>query len=513
MSKNFKLKLPILELCGKKYTLGLGGIHSNDKGQQSIYRSNEYYILLDADVTSFYPMSIILNSICPAHLSIEAFKETIEGALDDRKGYKKKKKESVVFAALEYGLKIALNAIFGLFAYANFLLLDLLATYQTTVNNQLFILQLIEELNLNEIEVVSANTDGVLLYFKRDDLELVENICKQWETNTGFSLEYTEYDLYIRSDVNNYLARKTDGTIKIKGKFIPPGARLYPYYKYDMPFDNGFYNPIGGIRKGYSKPPVVAIALHKYYLEGILPEDFIPEHKDIYDFCVSQKVGSQFRNILEYVSRKTITNKPSKLKKVLLKEREVIPALYEEVVTYKTLKSGEIKVTTKNKKIRDKEIVPAKYDYVEELGELYASPKIEDKIIHETVVQQTVRFFVSNPEMDDNFNFVGYSLKKEKFVDLESKSKEKQKEIQQEVFSWLLMLFSLEYDFIKKYTLNIFSKFNLQRVDYCAKQFITLFMNYYSVKDFEEYNINYDYYISSTYKIIDEIEKFNFSGI
>lgn len=469
MSKNFKLNLPTLEFYGKKYKLGLGGIHSSDKGQQSIYESNEDYILLDADVTSFYPMSLLIYEICPEHLDKEIFAKIILDSLNDRKEYKKKKKENIIYAALEYGLKISLNSIFGLFAYANFLLLDLLSTYQTTVNNQLFILQLIEELNINGIEVISANTDGVLLYFLRKRYEEVIDICKNWETNTGFSLEYAEYNLYIRADVNNYMARKTDGTIKIKGKFIPSGARLFPYYKYDAPQDgNGFFLPIKGILKGYKIPPVIAIALHKYYLDGISPEDFIPSHNDIFDFCSSQKVGNQFTNILEYVSRTLITNRPDKLKKVLKQEKIKVPAQYEEVFTEKVLKSGVSKITAKRKKIANAKVIPAVYEYIKVPGEPYVNPQVIDTKISENIVQKTVRFYVTRPELDEEGNMLGYSLKKRKILEDGSYS----------------------------YT------------DYCSQQFVNLFMNYFEPSDFEEYNINYDFYTSSTWKIINSIEKY-----
>lgn len=510
MSKNFKLKLPLLHFGGKTYKLGLGGIHSVDKEQQSVYKSNEDYMILDADVTSFYPMSIILNNICPEHLDLETFKKTLEQALEDRKNAKKKKKESLIYAALEYGLKIGLNSVFGLFAYANFMLLDLMATYKTTVNNQLFILQLIELLVLENIEVISANTDGITLYFLRSEYDIVLEICEHWEKETGFSLEYVEYDLYIRTDVNNYIARKIDGTVKVKGKFVPSGARLYPYFKYEMPFDNGFYMPVKGILKGYSVPPVIPLALHHYFLSGIEPEEFIYNHQDIYDFCSSQKVGNQFTNILEYVKRQIIFKKPSRIIKKKIQDK--IKAEYTNISSIKKLKDGSIKEYIKKVKIKDGK--PAKYEYVEIEGEFYANPRVTDCIIKETVVQKTVRYYITIPSVDEEGNLFGYSLKKEKYVDLWTDKKEKKRELQQEIFAWLLLLYRLSiYDniiFLMKEVLRKLSKFNLERTDYCAKQFVKLFMNYEEKSNFDEYNINYDYYIDQTKKIIEEIKSRDF---
>ena len=109
MSKNFDLKLPPVTIGNLVLTLGLGGLHSVDK--PGIFKAENDYVLLDADVTSYYPAAIIKYLIVPAHLELEAFIQTLVDALNDRKAYKKRKKEAVIYAALEYGLKIALNSV------------------------------------------------------------------------------------------------------------------------------------------------------------------------------------------------------------------------------------------------------------------------------------------------------------------------------------------------------------------------------------------------------------------
>lgn len=109
MSKNFQLKLKPITVGNIELSLGLGGIHSVDK--PGIFKAENGMILLDADVVSYYPASIIAYNICPEHLDKEIFKQILIDALADRKKYKKKKKEGTIYAALEYGLKIALNSI------------------------------------------------------------------------------------------------------------------------------------------------------------------------------------------------------------------------------------------------------------------------------------------------------------------------------------------------------------------------------------------------------------------
>ncbi len=84
-------------------------------------------------------------------------------------------------------------------------LYDLKALYETTLNGQLFLLMLIETLELNDIPVFYANTDGVNAMVPEDKIELYEEICSNWEEYTGFDLDLVDYDKCIIRDVNNYI--------------------------------------------------------------------------------------------------------------------------------------------------------------------------------------------------------------------------------------------------------------------------------------------------------------------
>ena len=461
MSKNFDIKLETVKLKNLVLQAGVGGLHSVD--ESGIFTNENNFILLDADIISFYPQSIINYDICPEHLDKEIFKQIIIDTLKDRKTYKKKKKENVIYAALEYGMKISLNSVYGLFAYANFLLYDLLCTYKTTINNQLWILKLIEILLINDINIISVNTDGILIHTPNYDLVSIKCLFSYWQNLTGFELEEAEYNLYIRRDVNSYIARKTDGTIKIKGAFVPQGGILKPYFSYDLPKSNGVYYPINGILKGFDCP-VVALALQHYYLSQIEPEDFIYSHQDIYDFCLSQKVGGQFNNVTELVRRSIVTHRPSTTKRIKVQEKVINEAEYiEELVT---LKNGNTKV--KKIKVKDKEVIPAIYEEVIIEGNEYVHPKITDEVIERNKEQKTIRVFVSRPTIDNDGCLVGRVAKKIKIEDGKEKS-----------------------------------------VVYASNSFITMFNDYYPVEEFSDYNIDYDFYINKVNKIIDKIGRIN----
>jgi len=88
----------------------------------------------------------------------------------------------------------------------------------------------------------------------------------------GLTVEYTEYTLYVRLNVNSYFAVKAkDGKVKEKGRFLTDVA----------------------IEKGYDKP-VVAKALIAYFKDKIPVMEFLTKHNDIYDFCMSQKLGDAY---------------------------------------------------------------------------------------------------------------------------------------------------------------------------------------------------------------------------
>ena len=107
---------------------------------------------------------------------------------------------------------------------------------QVTITGQLALLMLIEMLELHGIQVVSANTDGIVLRTRRDMARLRDECVKWWESVTGFETERTDYKMLASRDVNSYCAVKPDGTIKTKGAYAPP-----------EPGPSGWPNPTGQI--------------------------------------------------------------------------------------------------------------------------------------------------------------------------------------------------------------------------------------------------------------------------
>lgn len=238
------LKNLTITLGTSTYTFGMGGIHSTETSVA--HYSNEDIILADNDVESFYPRSILNQRLFPDHLG-EAFLTVYEKIVNTRIHAKKQaslaKKAGDSNASSKWkqiadSLKITINGSFGKLGnkystlYAPQLLL------QVTITGQLVLLMLIEALEKIGIDVVSGNTDGIILKYHRSRHNDVRELITMWENHTGYKTEETRYKATFNRDVNNYFAIKSEGGrkdavflderlgVKTKGIYCERGSAL-----------------------------------------------------------------------------------------------------------------------------------------------------------------------------------------------------------------------------------------------------------------------------------------------
>jgi len=144
-------------------------------------------------------------------------------------------------------------------------------TMFTTITGELSLLMLIEAYETNGIHVISANTDGATIQIDKSLISKVEEINKWWMETTKYELERTDYSKMIFSTVNDYIAVKTDGSLKFKGDFL---------------IDTELHK-----NKSFR---IIRLALKEYFLNNINVEEFIVNHKNIYDFCARAKASKDF---------------------------------------------------------------------------------------------------------------------------------------------------------------------------------------------------------------------------
>lgn len=208
--------LPV-QIAGGTYRMGNGGLHSSEESAAHV--ADDEFELIDIDMTSFYPFIILNLGLFPPHIGPDFL--TVYRQIVDRRVAAKRAGNKVVADSL----KITINGSFGKLGspYSVLYAPDLLI--QTTLTGQLTLLMLIERLELVGINVVSANTDGIVVKVRKSMRELLKAIVKQFEEETKFQTEETHYRGLYSRDVNNYIAVKTGGKgVKTKGTYANPWA-------------------------------------------------------------------------------------------------------------------------------------------------------------------------------------------------------------------------------------------------------------------------------------------------
>ena len=195
---------------GFDFVFGLGGIHGSIESE--VVESDADHVIVDLDVTSYYPNLAITNEFYPAHLGKE-FVSIYKHLFEQRKTYPKKSAESAM-------LKLALNGVYGDSNSRFSVFYDPLFTMSITLNGQLLLCLLAEGLmHIDGLRLIQVNTDGLTVRVPRANKWLVDLARAAWQSRTGLNLEEAIYKTMMIRDVNNYIAQYEDGNVKRKGAY------------------------------------------------------------------------------------------------------------------------------------------------------------------------------------------------------------------------------------------------------------------------------------------------------
>lgn len=278
-----------------KTDYGLGGVHgANEKG---IYQSDEDYVIMSSDVTSYYPNLAIRNKWAPEHLPRDKFCELYEWFFDERKKIPKSN-------PMNYVYKIILNSTYGLSNDANSFLYDPEFTMRITINGQLSLTMLYEMIceEIPNCTPIMQNTDGLETIIPRKYEDKYYEICERWEKITNLNLEHDKYQKIIFGDVNNYIAvydwkeleypqwkelrqKSPDDLFKATGgKFLHASAKCKGRFEY-----SGL-----ALHKNKSKL-IVPKAIFNYFIHGTLPEEYLKQNRNILDYCIGTKAKGEWK--------------------------------------------------------------------------------------------------------------------------------------------------------------------------------------------------------------------------
>lgn len=259
LNRDYEKSLEI-DVAGVPHIFAWGGLH----GARANYMDTGCF--LNVDVASYYPSLMLRynwgSRNCP---SLDKFKMIYDTRLKLK--HEGKKKEQAPY-------KIVLNGTYGAMKDKFNNLYDPRQANNVCVGGQLLLLDLIEKLE-NYCDLIQSNTDGILVKLrKKEDEELVKNICHEWENRSGMVLEFDEFVKVIQRDVNNYIIVAADGSYKSKGAVVKKLNNL----DYDM--------------------AIVNEAIVNYLVKGIPVEQTINSCDELKKFQKIFKVSSKYSHAL-----------------------------------------------------------------------------------------------------------------------------------------------------------------------------------------------------------------------
>ncbi len=284
---------------GLECKFGMGGIHAFIKPIH--VRSCSKYAIIDLDVEGYYGSLSVVKRLFPAHLS-EVFCDVLRDLKIERKKYEKGTPENA-------GFKLSINGAWGAGNDKWSPFYDKKYAMQVTINGQLLLCMFAEMIMLiPDTTILQMNTDGLTIKIPRTLEPMLMNYRKQWSKFTGLVLESVYYTDIFLKNVNSYLAVDVMGGIKRK--------KDYDHEK-----------KVGGViswNKNFSML-VVAKAAEAHLIRGVDIADFIRNHKNDFDFCLSAKADKN-QNLMwgDEKIQKTTRYYVSKSGRVLVKiDREL----------------------------------------------------------------------------------------------------------------------------------------------------------------------------------------------
>lgn len=290
----------IATVDGLDYKIGTGGLHASVESQTVC--STETHQLVDVDVAGFYVNLAIKNRLYPLHLG-KGFCDAYSNVKLIRDTFDKGTPEDEAF-------KLAGNGAYGNSNNAYSPFLDAAYTMSVTINGQLMLCMLVEQLlKIPGLKMIQGNTDGLTYLCPREYLDHSREVGKWWESTTQLELEEQLYSRMFIRDVNSYIAEKENGKLKRIGVYAyetaeeNPGTRELPHHK------------------DWSHR-VVAKAAEAALVHGTNIREFVTTHADVYDFFLRTKVprkstlewgGEQVSNIVRYY----VSNAGKPLEKVM----------------------------------------------------------------------------------------------------------------------------------------------------------------------------------------------------
>ena len=256
-------------------TIGYGGIHGAIPN--FMWEEDEDRVIKNEDVGSYYPHLCTINGYTSRNIpSPQIYENVLETRMKAKADGDK---------ATANALKLVCNTTYGAMLNKYNDLFDPLMGRSVCISGQLYLLELAEHCyrEIEGLRIVQLNTDGIMVECAKTDLDKLKDICDEWQSRTGFTLEEDSVVKIAQKDVNNYVEVQPGGKSKAKGGYLVKGI-----------------STVGAFNINNSCC-IVATALKEYFVNGTPVEDTINNCEDIFQFQIVAKAGAKYREAYHVV--------------------------------------------------------------------------------------------------------------------------------------------------------------------------------------------------------------------
>lgn len=282
-SKEFKL-------CNNIFSVGDGGIHSVydvpkiGKVTPGLYvESTDEWTMYNVDISSCHPSVMIFceamsRAITKPERLIYIYERRLKLKMTPKSQWTKEDKQFVPAA------KLVLNTTYGAMGNKYLKLYDDYMRSRVCRVSQMILISLSNKLYscVPDLKVIQTNTDGVLVYAKREYYNIIQDIVNEFTEISKFAFETEEDSKLWQLNVNNYVAVHPDGEVKNKG-----GSFVIDVFQKGT----NKLRPLGN----YCIPK----AQMDFYVKGINPVQHLLDNTNVEDFCLTCTKGPTFRNMVQ----------------------------------------------------------------------------------------------------------------------------------------------------------------------------------------------------------------------
>lgn len=247
---------------------GEGGIHDAKGSPVGSWKTEGDWSLYQVDASSFYPYMIHYRNLHPRHLP--GIRQLYWDLVNTRLDYKARGMKAEADS-----LKIVINSYYGMMGSAGSPFLSPDEGKAVPLTGQLYFMQIMDWLGKVNVEILSANTDGIMIRVHKSQEKDFRKVIQFFQDTYNLKMDIDDLGMLVKRNTNSYLLLDRENEVLKGVKDFRSGYRPK--------------SPLAG--------KIKAKALVDYYAKDIPIEDTIKASQDIRDFYFVQGNSKRSWNV------------------------------------------------------------------------------------------------------------------------------------------------------------------------------------------------------------------------